>query len=51
MTIRALFFDAYGALYDVQSVLATAEALCPGKGDAITQVWWLKQLEYKGCAA
>jgi hypothetical protein len=51
MTIRALFFDAYGTLYDVQSVLATAEALCPGKGDAITQVWWLKQLEYTGCAA
>jgi FMN phosphatase YigB (HAD superfamily) len=32
MTIRALVFDAYGTLYDVQSVLAKAEALCPGKG-------------------
>jgi len=46
MTIRALVFDAYGTLYDVQSVLAKAEALCPGKGEVITQVWRLKQLEY-----
>jgi 2-haloacid dehalogenase len=41
-----LVFDAYGTLYDVQSVLARAEALCPGKGEVITQVWRLKQLEY-----
>ena len=46
MTIRALVFDAYGTLYDVQSVLAKAEALYPGKGEVITQVWRLKQLEY-----
>ena len=46
MTRRALVFDAYGTLYDVQSVLAKAEALCPGKGEVITQIWRLKQLEY-----
>jgi len=46
MTIRALVFDAYGTLYDVQSVLAKAETLCPGKGEVITQIWRLKQLEY-----
>ncbi|MBV9686127.1 MAG: haloacid dehalogenase type II [Alphaproteobacteria bacterium] len=46
MTIRALVFDAYGTLYDVQSVLAKAEALCPGKGELISEVWRLKQLEY-----
>jgi 2-haloacid dehalogenase len=46
MTIRALVFDAYGTLYDVRSVLAKAEALCPGKGEVITQIWRLKQLEY-----
>jgi 2-haloacid dehalogenase len=46
MAIRALVFDAYGTLYDVQSVLAKAEALCPGKGEVITQIWRLKQLEY-----
>jgi len=41
-----LVFDAYGTLYDVQSVLAKTEALCPGKGEVITQIWRLKQLEY-----
>jgi len=46
MTIRALVFDAYGTLYDVQSVLAKAEALCPGNGEVVTQIWRLKQLEY-----
>ena len=46
MTLRALVFDAYGTLYDFQSVLAKAEALCPGKGEVITQIWRLKQLEY-----
>jgi 2-haloacid dehalogenase len=46
MTIRALVFDAYGTLYDVQSVLTKAEELCSGKGQVITQVWRLKQLEY-----
>ena len=46
MTIRALVFDAYGTLYDVQSVRAQAETLCPGKGEVITHVWRLKQLEY-----
>jgi len=44
--IRALVFDAYGTLYDTQSVSAKAEALCPGKGELIAQLWRLKQLEY-----
>jgi 2-haloacid dehalogenase len=46
MTIKALVFDAYGTLYDVHSVYAKTEELCPGKGDLITQIWRLKQLEY-----
>ena len=46
MTIRALVFDAYGTLYDVQSVQAKVEALCRGKGEVITHIWRLKQLEY-----
>ena len=46
MTIRALVFDAYGTLYDVQSVQSKAEELCPGKGEMISQLWRLKQLEY-----
>jgi 2-haloacid dehalogenase len=46
MAIKAFVFDAYGTLYDVHSVYAKTEALCPGKGDLITQIWRLKQLEY-----
>ena len=46
MTRRALVFDAYGTLYDVHSVQAKTERLCPGKGDLITQIWRLTQLEY-----
>jgi 2-haloacid dehalogenase len=38
MTIRAWVFDAYVTLYDVQSVQAKAEALCPGKGEVITHI-------------
>ena len=46
MTTKALVFDAYGTLYNVHSVYAKTEELCPGKGDLITQIWRLKQLEY-----
>jgi 2-haloacid dehalogenase len=44
--IQAYVFDAYGTLYDVQSVFETVERACPGKGALITQIWRLKQLEY-----
>ena len=46
MVIRALVFDAYGTLYDVQSVRSLAIELCGDKGEIITQLWRLKQLEY-----
>jgi 2-haloacid dehalogenase len=46
MPIRALVFDAYGTLYDVLSVSGRANELCGDKGDLITQLWRLKQLEY-----
>lgn len=46
MTIRALVFDAYGTLYDVQSVRSLATDLCGDKGEIITHLWRLKQLEY-----
>ena len=36
MPIKGLIFDAYGTLYDVHSVQAKTEQLCPGKGDLIT---------------
>jgi 2-haloacid dehalogenase len=46
MTIKAVVFDAYGTLYDVQSVAAITEDAFPGYGDLITQIWRIKQLEY-----
>jgi len=46
MTAKALVFDAYGTLYDVQSVSAVTDEAFPGYGDIITQIWRLKQLEY-----
>ena len=46
MTIKAVVFDAYGTLYDVQSVADVTEDAFPGYGDIITQVWRIKQLEY-----
>src|SRR3984885_47154 len=46
MVIRALVFDAYGTLFDVQSVRTLAIDLCGDKGEIITQLWRLKQLEY-----
>lgn len=48
MTARpaALVFDAYGTLFDVHSVTATAESLWPGRGTALSQLWRTKQLEY-----
>ena len=42
----AVLFDAYGTLFDVYSVSALAEALYPGHGAAISQVWRDKQVEY-----
>ena len=44
--IKAVVFDAYGTLYDVQSVAAVTEQAFPGYGEIITQVWRIKQLEY-----
>src|SRR3984957_20037381 len=46
MTIKALVFDAYGTLYDVQSVAAVTEEAFPGYGEIVTQIWRIKQLEY-----
>lgn len=46
MKIEAVVFDAYGTLYDVQSVATVTEESYPGYGSAITQIWRIKQLEY-----
>ncbi len=46
MTIKSVVFDAYGTLYDVQSVASVIDEAFPDHGDVITQVWRIKQLEY-----
>ncbi len=46
MTIKAVVFDAYGTLYDVQSVASVTDQAFPGYGELITQIWRMKQLEY-----
>jgi 2-haloacid dehalogenase len=46
VTIKAVVFDAYGTLFDIQSVAAVTEQAFPGYGEIITQVWRIKQLEY-----
>jgi 2-haloacid dehalogenase len=46
VNIKAVVFDAYGTLYDIQSVATVTEAAFPGYGEIITQVWRIKQLEY-----
>jgi len=43
---RAVIFDAYGTLFDVHSVAAAAEQLFPGNGQALSQLWRQKQIEY-----
>jgi 2-haloacid dehalogenase len=46
ISVDALVFDAYGTLFDVQSVVTLAERLFPGHGAALSQLWRTKQLEY-----
>jgi 2-haloacid dehalogenase len=46
VNVKAVVFDAYGTLYDVQSVADVTEETFPGYGEIITQVWRIKQLEY-----
>lgn len=44
--LQALVFDAYGTLFDVHSVIRRCEQIWPGHGQAISQLWRAKQLEY-----
>jgi 2-haloacid dehalogenase len=46
VSIKAVVFDAYGTLYDIQSVAAVTEETFPGYGEIVTQIWRIKQLEY-----
>lgn len=44
--IAAVVFDAYGTLFDVYAVGATAEALYPGHGAQIAELWRVAQIDY-----
>ena len=44
--MKAIAFDAYGTPFDVFSVTALGEELFPRKGEALAQLWRLKQLQY-----
>ncbi len=46
VTVKAVVFDAYGTLFDIQSVAAITEQSFPGYGEIVTQIWRIKQLEY-----
>lgn len=45
-TIKAVVFDAYGTVFDVHSVADLADAMFPGNGGKLSQLWRAKQLEY-----
>lgn len=44
--VKSIVFDAYGTLFDVNSVAIKCEQLFPGKGSAISTLWRSKQLQY-----
>lgn len=44
--IEALVFDAYGTLFDPESVQTECERLFPGSGAELSRLWRTKQLEY-----
>src|SRR4030088_2454448 len=46
LSVDALVFDAYGTLFDVNSIDGIAERLYPGRGRELSQLWRSKQLEY-----
>jgi 2-haloacid dehalogenase len=47
---RTIVFDAYGTLFDVQSVVAVCERQFPGHGAELSHLWRQKQLEYSWLA-
>lgn len=46
MPIHAIVFDAYGTLFDVFSIRELAEKIFPNSGQALTELWRDKQIEY-----
>lgn len=46
MPIKAIVFDAYGTLYDTNSIGPAIAADFPGHAELVTALWRSKQLEY-----
>ena len=46
MAISAIVFDAYGTLFNVYGIAGRADALFPGRGTALAELWRDKQIEY-----
>src|SRR5258708_8780251 len=46
LPVKALVFDAYGTLFDVQSVISAVNDKFPGQGPAFSAGWRTRQLEY-----
>ena len=44
--LKAFAFDAFGTLFDVQTVDEVCEAIFPGHGTELSRRWRQKQLEY-----
>ena len=44
--LKALLFDAYGTLFDLNSLIAGCNQVFPGRGPEICRLWRAKQLEY-----
>jgi 2-haloacid dehalogenase len=44
--VKALVFDAYGTLFDVQSLISAVNQKFPGQGPAFSAGWRTRQLEY-----
>lgn len=43
---KAVLFDVYGTLFDVFSIATIADALHPGRGAALAEMWRTKQVDY-----
>lgn len=44
--VKAIVFDAYGTLFDVNSVIALCDRMFLGRGAELSLIWRRKQLEY-----
>ncbi len=44
--IKGLVFDAYGTLFDINSLTAECEVIFPGHGRTLSELWRSKQLQY-----